>query len=169
MSQLIAIAYDNRQTAEDARLTLRRLHLEDALQLDDAVIVTRDGAGRIKLHQWFRPAEAGAAGGALGGTLIGLLFLAPLLGALLGGAAGAAVGARTDVGVDDSFARQLGERLEPGKAALLVLLRESTPDKVLPEIEQYGGHILQTSLSDEAEELLREAVGEQRSGAGQSS
>lgn len=165
MSHLLAIAYDDRQTAEDARLTLRRLHLQDAIRLDDAVVVTRDEGGKIKLHQSFKPAEAAAAGGALWGSLIGLLFLAPLLGALVGGAAGAAVGALTDVGVDDSFARRLGDQLEPGRAALLVLIRRSTPDEILSQIEQYGGHVLQTSLTGEAEERLREAVGEQPSGA----
>lgn len=164
-SHLLAIAYADRQTAETVRLKLRALHLEDVIQLDDAVVVTRDDRGKIKLHQSFKPPEAGAAGGALWGSLIGLLFLAPLLGALVGGAAGAAVGALTDVGVDDRFARELGERLEPGKAALLVLVRQSTPDKILAQIEQYGGDVLQTSLSDEAEERLREAADEPHSGA----
>lgn len=165
MSHLLAIAYDDRQTAESVRLKLRALHLEGAIQLDDAVVVSRDERGKIKLHQSFNPPEAGAAGGALWGSLIGLLFLAPLLGALVGGAAGAAVGALTDVGVDDSFARQLGDQLEPGRAALLVLVRQSTPDKILPHLKQYGGRVLQTSLSEDAEERLREAVGEQHSGA----
>lgn len=157
MSHLLAIAYADRQTAESVRLKLRALHLEDAIQLDDAVVVSRDDRGKIKLHQSFNPPEAGAAGGALWGSLIGLLFLAPLPGALVGGAAGAAVGALTDVGVDDSFARELGERLEPGNAALLVLVRQSSADKILAQIEQYGGDVLRTSLSDEAEERLREA------------
>ena len=52
-----------------------------------------------------------------------------------------------------------------GRAALLVLVRHSTPDKVLPEIQQYGGEVLQTSLSNEAEERLRDALGE-RTAAG---
>lgn len=164
-SHLLAIAYADRQTAESVRLKLRALHLEDAIRLDDAVVVTRDERGKVKLHQSFKPPEAGAAGGALWGSLIGLLFLAPLLGALVGGAAGAAVGALTDVGVDDSFARQLGDQLEPGRAALLVLIRQSNPDEILAQIEQYGGHVLQTSLSDEAEERLREMAGERHSGA----
>lgn len=45
-------------------------------------------------------------------------------------------------------------------AALILLVRRSMPDKVLPEIQRYGGHISQTSLSYEAEERLRDALGD---------
>ena len=160
MSHLIAIAYDTPQVAEEVRAKLARLQSEHVIQLDDALVVTRDEEGKIKLRQAVSTTGAGAVGGMLWGGVIGLLFLAPLLGAVVGGAAGAAGGALADIGVDDNFARNLGDRLEPGKAALLVLVRESTPDKVLPEIEQYGGQVLQTSLSDEAEGRLRDALGD---------
>jgi uncharacterized membrane protein len=64
--------------------------------------------------------------------------------------------------------RELGHRLEPGEAALPVLSVAARPTRFLPEIERYGGHVLQTSLSDEAEARLRNALGD-RSGAGQTS
>ena len=165
MSHLIAIAYDEPETAEEVRATLLRLQEEHVIKLDDALVVTRNEDGKMKLRQAVSTTGAGAAGGVLWGSLIGLLFLAPLLGALVGGAAGAAGGAITDVGVNDDFARDLGEQLEPGKAALLVLVRQSTPDKVLPEIQKYGGHVLQTSLSDDAEGRLRDALGDRAAAA----
>lgn len=39
-----------------------------------------------------------------------------------------------------------------------MLVMKSTPDKVLPEIAAYGGHVMQTSLSKEADAQLREAL-----------
>jgi uncharacterized membrane protein len=66
----------------------------------------------------------------------------------------------TDVGVDDNFMKELGEKLQPGGAALFVLVRSSTPDKVLPRISQYGGDVIHSSLSTEAEETLQEALRE---------
>ena len=54
--------------------------------------------------------------------------------------------------------KDLGSKLEPGGAALFVLVRSSTPDKVLPRISQYGGEVLHTSLPTESEETLREAL-----------
>jgi uncharacterized membrane protein len=158
MSDLVAVAYDSESTAREVLDTLRRLQTEHVVELEDAVVVTKNDEGKIKLHQSFSPAGAGAAGGALWGGLIGLIFLAPLLGAAIGAAAGGAAGALTDVGVDDKFMKELGDKLEPGSAALIVLVRRSTPDKVLPEIQKYGGHVLQSSLSTEAEERLEAAL-----------
>ena len=63
-----------------------------------------------------------------------------------------------DIGVDDKFMKTLGEELAPGSAALIVLVRESTPDKVLPRISPFGGKVMHTSLSDEAETRLQEAL-----------
>ena len=123
-------------------------------------VAIRKDDGKIKLKQSFSPAATGAAGGALWGGLIGLIFLMPLLGAAIGGATGAATGALTDVGVDDDFMKQLGEKLQPGGAALFVLVRRSTPDKVLPRVSQYGGDVIHSSLSEHAEETLQEALRE---------
>jgi uncharacterized membrane protein len=160
MSNLVAIAYPDRETAEQVRRTLGEMQKERLIELEDMVIVTRDDSGKVKLHQSTSVAGAGAAGGALWGGLIGLLFLAPLLGMAAGAAAGGLSGSLADLGVDDRFMKDLGMRLEQGGAAVIVLVRKSTPDKVIPRITEYGGHVLQTSLSEEADQELRAALGE---------
>ena len=158
MSDLIAVAYPDRETAETVRQRLAQLTLEHMLELEDAVVVDRDEDGKVKLHQAHNPVARGAAGGALWGGLIGMLFLAPLFGMLVGAAAGGTSGAFVDVGVNDQFMKQLGEKLTPGGAALIVLVRKVTPDKVLPEISQYGGEVIQSSLDDDPEAKLREVL-----------
>jgi uncharacterized membrane protein len=158
MSDLIAVAYDDRATAETVRNELIQLTREHVIEIEDAVVVTREADGKVKLHQAVNPAGRGAAGGALWGGLIGLIFLAPLLGAAIGAAAGAAGGAASDLGIDDDFMRELGRSLPDGGAALFVLVRRVTPDKVLPRISQYGGKVIQSSLSTESEERLQEAL-----------
>ena len=45
-----------------------------------------------------------------------------------------------------------------GIAGVFVLVREATADKVVPEISKFGGHVIQSSLSDEQEEQLQEAL-----------
>jgi uncharacterized membrane protein len=152
------VAYDDRATAEKVRDELAALTREHVIEIEDAVVVTREASGKVKLHQTLNPAGAGAAGGALWGGLIGLIFLAPLLGAAIGAAAGAATGSFTDLGVDDNLMKDLGQNLPEGGAALFVLVRQVTPDKVIPRISQYGGKILQSSLSDESEGRLQEAL-----------
>jgi uncharacterized membrane protein len=158
VSNLIAVAYEDVGTARNVLGELTELTVEHAITLDDAVIIERRPDGKVKLHQSMKPAAAGAAGGVLWGGLIGMLFLAPFVGMAVGAASGGAAGAMTDVGVDDKFMKHLGEDLQPGSAALIVLVRDSTPDKVMPRISRYGGRVIHSSLSDEADAQLREAL-----------
>jgi uncharacterized membrane protein len=157
MANLVAIAYDDVATAQQVMGSVGELVKEHSLTLDDAVIVEKRDDGKIKLHQPSM-AGAGAAGGALWGGLIGLIFLMPLFGMAIGAAAGAAGGAMSDYGIDDKFMKELGDKLQPGGAAVFVLVRESTRDKVLPEISKYGGQVIQSSLSNEQEAALQEAL-----------
>ena len=76
----------------------------------------------------------------------------------VGAAAGGAAGALTDVGVDDNFMKNLGAQLQSGGAAIVVLVRQSTPDKVLPRVSQYGGEVIQSSLDNETEARLEAAL-----------
>jgi uncharacterized membrane protein len=79
---------------------------------------------------------------------------------LAAGALGGALGGKfTDIGVDDKFIKEVGETIEPGHSALFLLVEKSTPDKVLPELQSFNATVLQTSLSDEDEQKLREAFG----------
>ncbi|MEV4163454.1 DUF1269 domain-containing protein [Nonomuraea dietziae] len=165
MSNLIAIAYPDVETATRVRDRLLDMQREKLITLADAAVAEKKPDGKIKLHQLRSTVGGGAAVGSLWGGLIGLLFLAPLLGMAVGAAAGAAGGAATDIGVDDSFMRDLGQRMQPGSATLFLLVVQSTPDKVIAEVAPYGGEIIQTSLSAEAEASLRESVEAARSAA----
>ena len=156
MSNLVAIAYDDLGTAQQVVSNLGRAQAAHEIELDDLVIVERRGDGKVKLHQPSM-AGAGAAGGALWGGLIGLIFLMPLFGMAIGAASGAAAGALTDAGVDDKFMKELGEQLTPGSAAVIALIRRVTMDKVLEGI-QIPGRVIQTSLDNEAEQRLSEAL-----------
>jgi uncharacterized membrane protein len=157
MANLVAIAYDDLDQAKQVMGTVGELVKEHSLELEDAVIVEHRAGGKMKLHQ---PSIAGvgAASGALWGGLIGLIFLMPLFGMALGAATGAAMGAVSDYGIDDKFMKELGEKLPEGGAAIFVLVRASTRDKVIPEISKYGGQVIQSSLSDEQEAALQEAL-----------
>ena len=157
MSNLIAVAYDDLSQAQEVMGTFGQLVKEHSLVLEDAVIVEHRQDGKIKVHQPSM-AGAGAAGGALWGGLIGLIFLMPLFGMAIGAASGAAAGAASDYGIDDKFMKELGDKLDPGAAAVFVLVKEATRDKVVPEISKFGGHVIQSSLSTEQESALQDAL-----------
>jgi uncharacterized membrane protein len=157
MANLVAIAYDDVGQAQQVMGTLGQLVKEHSLELQDAVIVEHRQDGKIKVHQP-SAAGAGAAGGALWGGLIGLIFLMPLFGMAIGAATGAAAGAASDYGIDDKFMKELGDKLPQGGAAVFVLVEQATADKVVPEVAKYGGHVIQSSLSNEQETALQEAL-----------
>jgi uncharacterized membrane protein len=158
MSNLIVVAYPDEYRAAEVLATLRRLNKEYLIDLDDACYVTKDAQGKIKLHQNTSLTGAGAAWGGLWGMLIGLLFFVPFIGLAIGAGLGAISGHLADYGIDDKFAKQLTATLKPNSSAIFMLVRRSTPDKVVPELSQYGGTILQTSLPQETEAKLQDAL-----------
>ena len=156
MSDLVAIGYDDLATAQEVAGNAAQLQKAHELDLDDMVIAERQMDGKVKLHQP-SAAGAGAVGGALWGGLIGLIFFMPFLGMAVGAASGAAFGAASDYGVDNDFMKQLGAELEPGHAAVIMLVRSATTDKILPKIK-IQGRIIRTSLDNESEEQLAAAL-----------
>ena len=158
MSNLVVIVYLTQEKAEEVRKRLFELQKEYIIRLGDAVIATKSTDGQIQLHQIVNTTASGAVSGSFWGLLIGVLFLNPLLGAALGAAGGALGGALTDFGINDPFMKQLAESIHPGEAALFVLIKEMTADKVIEQIKDYGGVVLKTSLDDAKEQALRHAL-----------
>lgn len=158
MSNLVVVEYPDEYRAAEVLAALRRLNKEYLIDLDDACYVTKDARGKIKLHQNTSLTGAGAAWGGMWGMLIGLLFFVPFLGFAIGAGLGAISGKLSDYGIDDKFAKQVASGMQPNTSAIFMLIRRSTPDKVVPELAQYGGTILQTSLPKETEEKLQEAL-----------
>lgn len=158
MSTLAVIGYNELHKAEEVRLMLRKLQRDYLIDIEDAVVATKDSAGKIKLHQAVNLTAAGAVSGGFWGTLIGMIFLNPLLGMAAGATMGAASGALSDLGINDNFMKELAATMTPGSSALFVLVRKATPDKVLEELKGTGGKILQTSLSHEDEAKLQAAL-----------
>jgi len=157
MKSLVAVAYPDRETADRVRDVLVQAADEGLAELDDAVVVEAVAEGKVKLHQLPRVGKAAALGGA-GGAAIGLLFLAPLLGAAVGAASMVGGTLLSDEGIDDAFMKDLGARLRPGAAALIVLGTATARDEVIERVKPYGGQVLQTRLSRAEEEHLQEML-----------
>ena len=145
---------------------LRSLQKQHLIDLEDACVVERGKDGKVHIKQAVNLTALGAAQGGmwgvLWGTLVGILFMNPLAGMAIGGLAGAGGGALAghldDYGINDDFVRQLGQTIPPESSALFVLVRSSTPDKILQEIEGYKPRVLKTSLSNQAETKLKAAL-----------
>jgi uncharacterized membrane protein len=158
MSTLIVVGFDDPFKAEEVRLKLQKMQKDYLIDMDDAVVAVKNDKGKVVLHQAVNLTAAGALSGGFWGSLIGLMFLNPLLGLAVGATAGAVSGALTDVGIDDSFMKELASTLQPNSSVLFVLVRKMTPDKVLEELAGSGGKVLQSSLTHEDEAKLQAAL-----------
>lgn len=159
MSELIAIAYPDRATVERVRENLRKGAADGAIEVEDAVVMIRDADGTLEVRQGGTGVGGAAVSGAISGGLIGYLLMAPLFGIAAGALAGGAIWKSMfgDAGVAESFVKELSESLEPGRGALVLLVRDLDPEKVLPRVEERG-RVIRTSLSGEVEAQLADAL-----------
>ena len=160
MSDLVVIAFPTEAKAEEVRQKLLAMQKEYLIELDDAVVAGKDTQGRIKLNQLINTTTAGAVSGTFWGALIGLIFLMPLVGAAMGAASGALSGALTDLGINDKWMKETAAAIQPGTAALFVLVRKVTADKVLERLKGEGGTVMKTSLDHTKEAALQAALAE---------
>ena len=160
MSSLVVVGFSSSEEAQQVRRELVDIQRERLIALEDAVVVDHDSEGEVHLRQALNLTAAGALGGGFWGTLVGLLFLNPLLGAAVGAGLGAASGSLSDLGIDDGFMRELGETLPRGSAALCLLVRDATPDRLIERLRVHAPHarLLRTNLSHTDEERLRQLL-----------
>src|SRR5258708_6682007 len=158
VSDLVVIEFPSEAKAEEVRQKLLDMQKDYLIELGDAVIAFKQPNGQVKLNQLFHPAAAGAVTGTLWGTLIGMIFLMPLLGAAVGAASGAVGGALVDVDIEDRFMKDVAAGIQAGNAALFLLIRKVTADKVLADLKGVGGKVLRTSLDQTKEDALRAAL-----------
>jgi uncharacterized membrane protein len=155
MNNLIVIGFDDEQTAFQMRAELMTLQKDYLIDMEDVVVVTKNEAGELKLHQAANLTATGAMSGGFWGLLIGMLLFNPLIGAAVGAGAGALSGKLADIGINDQFMKDIGQTFQPGTSGLFILVRRVTPDKVLDALKGFKGKVIQTSLTKDKEEELR--------------
>jgi uncharacterized membrane protein len=160
MATLVAIGYPDQGTAEQARETVQQLEAELIIQADQVASISRDPEGKYHVHTSHGGASTagGAVWGGFWGLLFGLLFFIPFAGWAMGAGMGALFGHMGKKGIDEAFQQQVRDHLQPGTSALFLVIEQVTPDKATAALEQYGGTVIKTSLSDEDTKRLQEAL-----------
>ena len=129
MSDLVVIVHPNEQKAEEVRNRLFELQGEYLIKIGDAVVAEKTSSGAINLHQMMNITATGAASGSLWGASYWLVVYQPSAWRRCRRGGGRDRGALTDVGINDAFMKKLAESIEPGSAALFVLVQEMTTDR----------------------------------------
>ena len=157
MSDLIVIGYDDAATARKAYEQVLAMQQDFVVQLRGLAIVDVDEDGKTHVDTPQRVVAPSAVSGALWGLLLGLLFFVPGLG-LLGGALGALMGKLNQSGIDERFRSQVQDLIQPGHSAVVIMAGKVTEDKFAARMQEYGGTVLKTSLSDDDEKELAEEL-----------
>ena len=160
MATLVAIGYPDQTTAEQARQTVGQLESELIIQADQVASISRDLEGKYHVHTSHGGASAGGGAwwGGFWGMLFGLLFFIPFAGLAIGAGMGALFGHLGKKGIDQAFQQQVRDYVKPGTSALFVVIEQATPDKAIAALQQYGGTVIKTSLSDEDTKRLQDAL-----------
>ena len=158
MADLIAIGYPDTTTAIQAEEEVQRLAKDLVIQPDAIAAIIRDQDGKIKTITNMHAVGAGATWGMFWGFLFGILFFVPFFGMAIGAGMGALMGKVTKSGIDKQFQDQVRDMLKPGTSALFMVVEQMTADKALDGLSKFGGTVLKSSLSKEAEKELQDAL-----------
>ncbi len=158
MPDLIAIAYDDTTTAMSAMDEVHHLAEDLVIQPDAVAAIVRSDDGKYRTITNQHEVGAGATWGLFWGFLFGILFFVPVLGIVLGAGMGAIMGKITKAEIDKGFQDQIRDALQPGTSALFLIVEQMTTDKATEGLAKFGGNVIKTSLSKEAEAELQEAL-----------
>ncbi len=158
MPDLIAIGYDDTTTALAAMDEVEKLAKDLVIQPDAVAAIVRNDEGKYRTITNQHLVGAGATWGMFWGLLFGILFFVPVFGLAWGAGLGAIMGKISKSSIDKGFQDQVREQVKPGTSALFLIVEQMTTDKALAGLSQFGGTILKTSLSEEDEKELQEAL-----------
>jgi uncharacterized membrane protein len=158
---LYAAVYDDIAAAEADFEAVVELHAAGLVgTFDSAVIEKVDD--KVHVHKTEKPTQHGAWSGIAVGALVGILFPPAIIGsAVLGGVAGGVIG-HLWRGMSRSDLKDLGEALDEGDAALIVIGESKVEEQVEKAIKRAKKTIEKQIDADAAE--LKRAVEEAEPG-----
>ena len=158
MADLIAIGYPDESTAAAAAEEARNLAQQLIIEPDAIATIVRDQEGKFHVTTSHNPVGGGATWGMFWGLLFGMLFFVPVFGMAVGAGLGALMGKVEKTGIDNQFQEQVREMLQPGTSALFLVVEKVTPDKAIDGLAPFGGTVIKSSLSKDAEQELQAAL-----------
>jgi uncharacterized membrane protein len=161
---LYAAIYDNHTDAEADYVGVAELHAAGAVGTYDAAVIEKED-GKVHVHKTEKPTQHGAWTGIAVGAVAGILFPPSIVGsALVGGAAGGVIG-HLHKGLSRGDLKDLGEALDDGEAALIVI-GESKIEEQIEKATKRARKVLEKQVDADAEEFKRELQHAEKQQAG---
>lgn len=160
-SNIVVLGFEGESTAEGMLETLMEMQERGLVTIEDAVVATRGPGTNVEVKQTRSVTGKYAVRGTGAGLLAGLLLGGPIGGLVAGAAIGAITGALKDQGIDDKFIKEVSEALRPNSSALFLMGKAEDPDKFYEEMRPFKAIVATTTLSEEKEKRLKEALAEE--------
>ena len=160
---LYAAVYDDIADAENDYEAVFDLHAAGAIGTFDSAVIEKED-GKVRVHKTEKPTQHGAWTGIAVGAVAGILFPPSLIGgAIVGGAAGGVAG-HLWRGMSRGDLKDLGEALDEGDAALIVV-GESKIDEQIEKATKRARKVLEKQVDADAAEFKRELEEAEKQGA----
>ena len=147
--ELLAAVYADEERARTIADMLEQMHRATTITLEDAAIVTKDADGKLQIHETREVTTGkGAKRGAIAAGLFGLVFPPSLIvSAVAGGAVGALWGKVRDTGIKTQSIKDLGDAVQPGKAAVVALVDEASVHDTEVALKGWDGELIRQSFT----------------------
>ena len=149
MDTILVVIFDSESKAYEGSKTLQELQNEGSINLYAKAVIGRDAGGKVEVKEAGDMGPVGTGVGLLTGGLIGLL--AGPVGFAVGASAGALGGLVYDLanaGVGEDFLNEVGQFLQPGKAAVVAEVWEEWTLPVDTRMEALGGVVFRRMRGD---------------------
>lgn len=160
MSTLTVWKFENAEGAQEALTKLVELSKVNLIKIQDAAVVSWPaGKKKPQTQNYGSLTGQGALSGAFWGMLFGLIFFVPFFGLAVGAAMGALSGKFADYGINDSFIKQVRDRVTEGTSALFLLSSDAVRDRIAEAFKDVPLDLIESNLSAEEENNLIEDFG----------
>lgn len=148
---VLAAKYPDADHAQTILTMLESMNHALTIDLDDAVMLTRELDGKIKTHETTDvTTRKGAKRGVIAGAILGVIYPPSLLvTALAGGGIGALWGKAKDSGVKHDDIKKLSDSLTEGQAALIVMVSEATAEATQRALGSYDGEVVNAIYNEQ--------------------
>ena|SRR5438045_2513418 len=157
--EMIAAVYQDEERGKTILDMLEQMHKAHNIDLVDAAMLKKDADGKLTVVETHElTPKGGAKRGAIAGAVLAVIFPPSLIAsAVVGGAAGAAWGKLRDTGLKSKSIEELGASLEPGKAAVVTLVKPESVDAVEKALQGYDGQLVKHAFSASESEQIETA------------
>ncbi|WP_414756645.1 DUF1269 domain-containing protein [Anabaena sp. CCY 9910] len=142
MSELVVVNFDDKYKADEALLELLKLEQEYLADLEDAVIITKNAQGKIRVKPYHDLVKPGDLSNELWGGIISSTFFHRFL-------------TIKESVFDSNFLTEVEESLKPNSSSLFVLINYAHPEKIIAEFHRFEGKLIRTTLSKHQIENLQ--------------